>query len=72
MGIFVPVEVERYEELLNCEARVEVAVSLLANDKYISVENALRILGATEEADKLKASKNEKSKELSFEELLEE
>lgn len=68
----VAITTERYEELLNCEARVEVAVLLLANDKYISVENMLRVLGATEEADKLKASENEKSKELSYEELLEE
>lgn len=68
----VTITAERYEELLNCEARVEVAVSLLVNDKYISVENMLRVLGATEEADNLKASENEKSKELSYEELLEE
>lgn len=68
----VTITTERYEELLNCEARVEVAVSLLANDKYISVENTLRILGAETEADELKAYENEKSKELSFEELLEE
>lgn len=68
----VTITTERYEELLNCEARVEVAVSLLANDKYISVENTLRILGAEAEADELKAYENEKSKELSFEELLEE
>lgn len=68
----VTITAERYEELLNCEARVEVAVSLLANDKYISVENMLRILGAETEADELKAYENEKSKEVSFEELLEE
>ena len=61
---------ERYEQLLNCEARVEVAISLLANDKYMSVENMLRILGAEQEADSLKAT--ETAKEHSCTEMLEE
>lgn len=51
---------------------VEVAISLLANDKYMSVENMLRILGAVEEADSLKATENESAKEHSCAEMLEE
>ena len=66
----VTITVERYEQLLNCEARVEVAISLLANDKYMSVENMLRILGAEQEADSLKAT--ETAKEYSLSEMLEE
>lgn len=68
----VTITTERYEELLNCEARVRVAVSLLANDRFMSAEDMLRILGAETEAGELKAYENEKSKELSFEEILEE
>ena len=68
----VTITAERYEQLLNCEARVEVAISLLANDKYMSVENMLRILGAVKEADSLKATENENAKEHSFAEMLEE
>lgn len=68
----VTITAERYEQLLNCEARVEVAISLLANDKYMSVENMLRILGAVEEADSLKATENENVKEHSCAEMLEE
>ena len=66
----VTITAERYEQLLNCEARVEVAISLLANDKYMSVENVLRILGAEQEADSLKAT--ETAKEYSLSEMLEE
>ena len=66
----VTITAERYEQLLNCEARVEVAISLLANDKYMSVENMLRILGAEQEADSLKAT--ETAKEHSLSEMLEE
>ena len=66
----VTITAERYEQLLNCEARVEVAISLLANDKYMSVENILRILGAEQEADSLKAT--ETAKEYSLSEMLEE
>lgn len=66
----VTITAERYEQLLNCEARVEVAISLLANDKYMSVENMLRILGAEQEADSLKAT--ETAKEYSLSEMLEE
>ena len=66
----VTITAERYEQLLNCEARVEVAISLLANDKYMSVENMLRILGAEQEADSLKATEN--AKEHSCVEMLEE
>lgn len=66
----ITITVERYEQLLNCEARVEVAISLLANDKYRSVENMLRILEVVEEADSLKATEN--AKEYSCAEMLEE
>ena len=68
----VTITAERYEQLLNCEARVEVAISLLANDKYMSVENMLRILGAAKIADSLTATENENAKEHSFAEMLEE
>lgn len=66
----ITITVQRYEQLLNCEARVKVAISLLANDKYMSVENMLRILGVVEEADSLKATEN--AKEHSCAEMLEE
>ena len=68
----VTITAERYEQLLNCEARVEVAISLLANDKYMSVENILRILGAVKIADSLKATESENAKEHLFSEMLEE
>lgn len=68
----VTITAERYEQLLNCETRVEVAISLLANDKYMSVENILRILGAVKTADSLKATESENAKEHLFSEMLEE
>ena len=68
----VTITTERYEELLNCEARVEIAVSLLGHDRFMSIEDMLRILGAETEADNLKARENKKYKDLSFEEILEE
>lgn len=68
----VTITVERYEQLLNCETRVEVAISLLANDKYMSVENMLRILGAVKTADSLKATESENAKEHLSSEMLEE
>ena len=52
----VTITAERYEQLLNCEARVEVAISLLANDKYMSVENILRILGGGENSRQFKGN----------------
>ena len=39
----VTITTERYEELLNCEARVEVAVSLLSNDRIMRAEDMHRI-----------------------------
>ena len=68
----VTITTERYEELLNCEARVEVAVSLLSHDRFMSAEDMLRILGEPIEADNLEERENKKYKELSFEEILEE
>lgn len=68
----VTITTERYEELLNCEARVEVAVSLLAHDRFMSAEDMLRILGEPIEADNLEERENKKYKKLSFEEILEE
>ena len=51
------ISIERYEELLKTETRVNVAVERIINQKYISNEDILRVLGtpeALEEAVRIK------------------
>ncbi len=52
MNIFqetiVDISLKRYEALINLETRVNVAVKLMENDKYINKEDILMILGTPE------------------------
>lgn len=60
----VVIPLQRYEELLDIETRVDVAVERINNNKYIHAEDVLRILGtefALEIADEIK-KENEKER----------
>lgn len=55
--IKVTTSMERYQELLEAETRVNVAVERIINQSFISNEDILRILGtkdALREAERLK------------------
>lgn len=41
----VTIPQNRYEQLLDLETRVDVAVERMTNDKYCNLEDVLRILG---------------------------
>lgn len=67
----VEIPTERFEQLINEEARLHVLAQQVINDKYISTEDILRIIGtvsAIQEADRLKAQKEEDMKRYSQEE----
>lgn len=56
----------RYERLLDVETRVKVAVERMTNDKYITTEDILRILGtelALRKADELREESKRRDKE---------
>ena len=65
----VTISIERYDELLDIETRVNVIVEIIEMDGYLNTESLLRTLGteyAVEVADRI----HEKDKELSFKEML--
>lgn len=46
LGLTVTIPQNRYEQLLDLETRVDVAVERMTNDEYCKIEDVLRILGA--------------------------
>lgn len=42
----VTISIERYDELLDIETRVNVVVDMIARNDYVSRSNVLRILGS--------------------------
>lgn len=64
----VKISLEKYEELLGLETRVNVVVDQIINKKYISAEDILRILGTEEalvEAARLRKEDERREKERS-------
>ena len=64
----ITISIERYNELLDIETRVNVVAHLLDGKEFITKETILRIIGtekAIDVADRIKI----KDKELSFKEM---
>lgn len=58
----VTIPQSRYEQLLDIETRVDVAVERMTNDEYCKIEDVLRILGtelALIRADEIRAKDKE-------------
>ena len=67
----ITISIERYNELLDIETRVNVVADLLDGKEFVTKETILRIIGtekAIDVADRIKI----KDKELSFNEMLDE
>lgn len=65
----ITISIERYNELLDIETRVNVVADLLGGKEFVTKETILRIIGtekAIDVADRIKI----KDKELSFKEML--
>ena len=65
----ITISIERYNELLDIETRVNVVADLLDGKEFVTKETILRIIGtekAIDVADRIKI----KDKELSFKEML--
>ena len=65
----ITISIERYDELLDIETRVNVVADLLDGKEFVTKETILRIIGtekAIDVADRIKI----KDKELSFKEML--
>ena len=65
----ITISIERYNELLDIETRVNVVADLLDGKEFVTKETILRIIGtekAIDVADRIKI----KGKELSFKEML--
>lgn len=45
LGLTVTIPQNRYEQLLDLETRVDVAVERMTNDKFCDLEDVLRIFG---------------------------
>lgn len=57
LGLVVTIPQNRYEQLLDLETRVDVAVERMTNDRNCDLEDVLRILGtelALQEADEIR------------------
>lgn len=62
----VVIPIEKYEELLDIETRVNVVVERIVHDKYIKTEDVLWILGtelAVETAMEIREKKEKECKE---------
>lgn len=65
----ITISIERYNELLDIETRVNVVADLLDGKEFVTKETILRIIGtekAIDVADRIKI----KDKELSFNEMM--
>ena len=63
----VTIKQDRYEQLLDTETRVDVAVNMICDSDFLRTEDILRILGtdrAIERADELKKADEERHKKI--------
>lgn len=66
LGLTVTITQNRYEQLLDLETRVDVAVERMTNDKCCDIEDVLRILGtelALQKADKIREEERKRGEE---------
>lgn len=66
LGSTVTIPQNRYDQLLDIETRVDVAVERMMNDKYCNLEDVLRILGtelALQRADEIRAEERKRHEE---------
>lgn len=62
----VTIPISRYEQLLDTETRVDVAVERMTNDEYCKIEDVLRILGtelALQKADEIREADRKRDEE---------
>lgn len=62
----VTIPQNRYEQLLDLETRVDVAVERMTNDEYCNIEDVLRILGtelALQRADEIQEEERKRHEE---------
>lgn len=55
--LMMTIPISRYDQLLDIETRVDVAVERMTNDEYCKIEDVLRILGtelALQKADEIR------------------
>lgn len=60
--LMVTIPLSRYEQLLDLETRVDVAVERMINDEYCKTEDILRILGTELALQKADEIRNEERK----------
>ena len=65
----ITISIERYNELLDIETRVNVVADLLDGKEFVTKETILRIIG-TEKAIDVADRISMKDKELSFKEMI--
>ena len=65
----ITIQVERFLELIKIETRVDILVSMIDRNEFVSKDEILRILG-TEKAIEVADRIRRKDKEMSFEEML--
>lgn len=66
LSLTVTIPQNRYEQLLDLETRVDVAVERMTNDKYCNLEDVLRILGtelALQRADEMREEERKRNEE---------
>lgn len=66
LGLTVIIPQNRYEQLLDLETRVDVAVERMTNDKFCDLEDVLRILGtelALQRADEIQEEERKRHEE---------
>lgn len=64
--LMAKISLSRYEQLLDVEKRVDVAVERMANDEYCKTEDILRILGtelALQKADEIREKEKKHRKD---------
>lgn len=66
LALTITISQNRYEQLLDIETRVDVAVERMANDEYCKIEDVLRILGtklALQRADEMREEERKQNEE---------
>lgn len=64
--LMVTIPIFRYEQLLDAETRVDVAVERMTNDEHCRIEDVLRILGtelALQKADEIREEDRKREEE---------
>lgn len=66
LGLAITIPQYRYEQLLEIETRVDVAVERMTNDEYCKIEDVLRILGtelALQKAGEIREEEKKRNEE---------